>query len=267
VSAAGLRRPGSGGEGAATAARYRGVLFDLFGTLVRFDAERLPLLDMGTERVRTTVGGLGHVLEEWLPGASAPAFLRTLQSVSEEMARARAVDHVELPSRERFRRVLARLGCDHERLPEAAAHLARAHMALIAEATVFPSEHAALLKDLHRCLRLGVVSNFDDTGTAHEILARHGITPYLKVVVISEGMGLRKPHPALVRAGLRGLGLDAGEVLFVGDTYAEDVVAACAAGVDAAWIDARHDGPPGDETPPAYVVRRLPEVATILGTG
>jgi putative hydrolase of the HAD superfamily len=245
--------------------RYRGVLFDLFGTLIAFDVDRLPELDLGTERVRTTVGGLGDVLGEWLPGIPAPVFLRELLAVSDEIARARAVDHVELPSRERFRRTLVRLGCDGGRLSEAAVHLARAHMALIAAATTLPPAHGALLRRLHGRYRLGVVSNFDDTGTAHDILRRHGIAPYLDTVVISEGLGLRKPHPALVRAGLRGLGLEACEVLFVGDTYGEDVAAARAAGVDAAWLDVHAAGVPAGELPPHYVVRTLSEVAAFLG--
>jgi len=51
-------------------APYRGVLFDLFGTLVSFDVQRLPELDSGRERVRTTVGALRDVLAEWAPGVS-----------------------------------------------------------------------------------------------------------------------------------------------------------------------------------------------------
>ena len=46
-------------------ARYRGVLFDLFGTLVHFDAGRLPTLAVEGQRLRTTVGGLTALLEEY----------------------------------------------------------------------------------------------------------------------------------------------------------------------------------------------------------
>ena len=244
---------------------YRGVLFDLFGTLVAFEPVRLPEIVIAGAPVRSTIGGLGALLAEWVPGASAEAFWQALMTVSEEMAVARATDHVELPSRERFRRALERIGCDEPALSEAAVHFSRRHMAMIAQATVFPARHAEVLAAVRARCRVGVVSNFDDTGTAYEILSRHEILPQLDTVVVSEALGLRKPHPALVRAGLRGLGLGAGDVLLVGDTFAEDVAAARAAGVDAAWLDTGRRGPPPGVSFPRHVLRALDEVLGIVG--
>ena len=246
---------------------YRGVLLDLFGTLVHFDARRLPELPVGDERVRTTVGALGPLLAEWVPGVTPEAFWPVLLAVSEEMARARVEQLLELPSRERFRRALERVGCGEASVGEAAVSLSRAHMAAIVAATVFPAEHAALLVALRRSYRLGVVSNFDDTGAAYDILARHGVLPLLDTVVVSEALGLRKPHPALVRTGLRGLGLPPHEALFVGDTFADDVGAATAAGTDAAWIDARGAGVPDGAPAPRYVLRALADLRGILECG
>ena len=243
---------------------YRGILFDLFGTLVHFDVACLPTLDFDGQMRRTTVGGLVAALREWVPGATPEAFARALFAVSEEMARARAYDHVELPSRERFRRALERVGCDDGRLAEAAVDLSRRHLALIAGATVFPPAHATLVASLRGRLRLGVVSNFDDTAAAYDILLRHGIAGALDTVVVSEALGLRKPDPALLRVGLRGLGLAADEVLFVGDTLGEDVAGARAAGVDVAWIDVAGQGVPADGPEPRYVIRTLPEVLAFL---
>lgn len=245
-------------------APYRGVLFDLFSTLILFERERLPEMEIGGRRQRTTVANLGSLLARWAPGVSREDFLESIITVSDEMARARRDELVELPSRERFRRALERVGCDDAVRDEAAVHLSRAHMAAIADATVFPPEHAALLLALRPRYRIGVVSNFDDTATAYEILIRHGILSQVDTVVISEAVGLRKPHPALVRVGLDALGLAPHEVLFVGDTFGEDVAAAHAAGVDVAWIDLRGDGPPGTARPAEYTVRALPELAPIL---
>jgi len=247
-------------------APYRGVLLDLFGTLITFEPGRLPEMQVGSERVRTTVAGLAASLATWAPGTTPEGFLQALVAVSDEMARGRTSDHVELPSRERFRRALERVGCDDTRLAEAAVHLSRAHMALIATATILPDGHRALLEALRPRYRLGLVSSFDDTATAYEILRRHGLLAYLDSVVVSETLGLRKPHPALVRAGLVDLGLGADEVLFVGDTFAEDVLGARAAGVDAAWIDARGGGVPDGATPPRFRLRGLCELAPLLVT-
>src|SRR5262245_49579618 len=247
-------------------AAYRGILFDLFGTLVTFDLRRLPTLDVRGEAVRTTVGALVPLLGEWVGGVEPAAFVGALRAVSEEMAHARAPDHVELPSRERFRRALIRVGCDERVLLEAAVHLSRVHLGCIAAATVLPTAHAELVASLRPRLRLGVVSNFDDTATAYDILSRHGLLAQLDTVVVSEAVGLRKPHPAALRAGLRGLGLAPRDVLFVGDTFGEDVAAAHAAGVDVAWIDAAGSGVAPHERPPRYVLRALPELAAALGS-
>src|SRR5207253_2039197 len=118
-------------------------------------------------RHRTTVGGLGPALAEWVPGVALADFAHALLAVSDELARARAVDHVERPSRERFRRALARVGCAAGALSEAAVDLSRAHMALIAAATVLPPAHAELLAALGTRYRLGPVRHFADTGTAY----------------------------------------------------------------------------------------------------
>ena len=84
-------------------APYRGVLLDLFGTLITFEPGRLPEMQVGSERVRTTVAGLAASLATWAPGTTPEGFLQALVAVSDEMARGRTSDHVELPSRERFR--------------------------------------------------------------------------------------------------------------------------------------------------------------------
>jgi FMN phosphatase YigB (HAD superfamily) len=244
---------------------YRAILLDLFGTLITFDADRLPEMEVRGRRLRTTVGALAGPLAQWVPEVAPAEFLAALLGVSEAMARARAYDHVELPSRERFRRALERVGCDEDRLPEAAVHLSRAHMAAIAAATVLPPAHAALLAALQARFRLAVVTNFDDTATAYDILLRHGIASMVGTIVVSEALGLRKPHPAVVRAALYGLEVVPEEALFVGDTFAEDVAGARAAGVAAAWIDARGTGVPADQPPPRHVLGALPELGAILG--
>lgn len=244
--------------------RYRGVLFDLFGTLITFEPSRIPVLRLGERSFPATVAGLGTELARWLPGVSVEQFWEQLLAVSAEMADARGADYVELPSRERFRRTLERCGCDDGTQAEAAVDLSRRHMGMIVGATVFPPSHAAVLATARAAGAVGLVSNFDDTGSAYEILRRHDILPHLDTVVVSEATGLRKPHPALVRVGLRGLGLDPADVLFVGDTFHEDVVAARAAGVDVAWIDTHGRGVPDGGPQPTYVVRALPEVSALL---
>ena len=246
------------------AGRYRGMLFDLFGTVITFDAGRLPELTVLGERVRSTVGGLGDRLADWVPDTSPAEFWRALMTVSETMARVRAEDHVELPSRERFRRALELVGCEDERMLEAAVDLSRAHMAMIVHTTVLPPGHRGVLEAARARGPVALVSNFDDTGSVYDILRRHGIIGYFDTVVVSEAVGLRKPEPALVRIALRSLELDPTDALLVGDTFEEDVAAARGAGVDTAWIDRHGSGVPSGASPPTYVLRALTDVLPIL---
>lgn len=244
--------------------RYDGVLLDLFGTLVLAEPERLPVLRVGATSVRSTVPALVGLLATYAPGVGPEPFWQALAGVTEDMTRRRLRDHVEEPSRERFRRALARVGCDARICSEGGAALARAHHRVLAEATVVPAAHTALLDELRRRHRLAVVSNFDDTGSAYDILSRHGILPHVDAVVVSESLGVRKPHPLIVETALRMLECRPEAAVLVGDTFAEDVGAAHAAGIDAGWIDRDGRGVPPGSRPPRFVLRALPELREVL---
>jgi len=244
--------------------RDRAILLDLFGTLVLPDAERLPVLRIGGSSVRTTLPDLAGLLAHYAPGVDLVAFWHALAGVSEEVARQRARDHVEEPSRHRFRRALARVGCDQRACEEGGAALARSHHRTLGAATLLPPGHTALLDDLRHSARLAVVSNFDDTGSAYDILHRHGILARVDAVVVSESLGVRKPHPLMVETALRCLELPAEAALLAGDTFGEDVGAAHAAGIDAAWIDHAGIGVPMGARPPRFILRALPELLAVL---
>jgi HAD superfamily hydrolase (TIGR01509 family) len=243
---------------------YRAVLFDLFGTLIRVDAAAVPEIVLDGRPVRSTLGVWHGLLERVLPGVGVDAFARALRDASADLERERGEGHVELPTRERFRRALVRLGRDGGDAPETAALFSRAHMRAIADATRFPAEHAEVLAHAARRGPVAVITNFDDTGTAHAILARHGILGRLRCVVVSETVGLRKPHPALVRIALRELDVSPDEAVMVGDHLSEDVGAATAAGVDAIWIDAHGAGQSDIRPAPRHIVRTLPQIVPLL---
>ncbi|MFN8543294.1 MAG: HAD family hydrolase [Candidatus Binatia bacterium] len=248
-------------------ASYRAVLFDLFGTLLTVSPERLGELTIGPARVRSTLGSLTPAVRRWIPDATPEALWAALATATRELGIERGPEHREFPSRERFRRALHGLGVDASSASEAAVHLSRAHLGRLAAATDVPESHRALLAAVASRYRVALVSNFDDTATVLTILRAHGIERHLPVVVVSETVGVRKPNPAIVRVALAELDVAPGEALLVGDTFAEDVIGAHAAGVDAAWIDAGGAGVPPGASPPRHVVRALPEMAAILGVG
>jgi putative hydrolase of the HAD superfamily len=86
-------------------------------------------------------------------------------------------------------------------------------------------------------LRLVCVSNWDVS--LPEVLARCGLAGGLDGIVTSAEVGSRKPNPAIFTPALRLAGCSAAEAVYVGDTPAEDVEGARAAGIRALLIDRR----------------------------
>ena len=82
-------------------------------------------------------------------------------------------------------------------------------------------------------------------------LRNQGLPEVVEVVVTSGEVGLAKPHPRVFEVALEELGMDASEVLMVGDSYEEDIVPAAGLGMnsvlklndrdpDPAWVLASH---------------------------
>jgi FMN phosphatase YigB (HAD superfamily) len=61
-------------------------------------------------------------------------------------------------------------------------------------------------------------------------------------VVISEEVGIAKPDPRIFAPALRAVGVEAGDVLYVGDSVTSDMAAARNAGMDFCWLNP--DGAP-----------------------
>lgn len=242
--------------------KFRAVVFDLFGTVVQF-APRVPTMQVAGTQWRSTMGWLRPAVEELLPEIVFERLLEALLAVTEEIVRNRPPEYVEVPSRERFRRALLHLGIAPARAMELAERFSLAHMGHLASTVFLPDGHAELLADLSRSFALGLVSNFDHGPTARRLLDEHGVSKFFGSIVVSDGYGRRKPHPSIFLACLREIGVDAADALYVGDSMADDVVGAHAAGLRVAWIDARAEGASGREQPD-YIVRRLVDLREVL---
>jgi putative hydrolase of the HAD superfamily len=243
---------------------YRAVLFDLFGTLVHFDAA-VPAVNVAGTEWRTTMEWLRERVGEELPGVPFDEFLAAVLAVTAEIVRGRPPHFHEVRSEERFRRALERLGRKGRAAEAAAARLCAVHMSHLAGQTSLPAENRFLLQALKGRVKIGLVSNFDHGPTCHAILRHEGIADLFDATLVSVDFGRRKPHPAIFHEALRQLGAAAGEALFVGDTPADDVEGALGAGLDAAWLDAKGRGSYEGVRPPTHRIARLVEVGPLLG--
>jgi putative hydrolase of the HAD superfamily len=105
----------------------------------------------------------------------------------------------------------------------------------------FDDARDALLAVRARGVRVVAVSNWDVS--VLEVLERTGLAPLLDSAVCSAVAGAAKPAPEIFAQSLAIAGVAAGEALHVGDSVAEDVVGARAAGIEAVLIDRDGDGP------------------------
>ena len=231
------------------------LLFDLFGTLVFFDDSRVPTMEIGGRRVPMTITGLPQILSEILPDLPIEQFLaelrRTAQAVIEEKRRA----GIEIPTRVRFERTLARLGVPDALTQTLALRMASLHMDTLARSVVCPPGRPELLAGLAKSHRLALLSNFDDGATARRVLAEAGLAPYFEIIVISEEEGIRKPVREIFERACRRMSVRPADCLYIGDTIVEDIEGAHGAGLSALWIRAA-----GEDAPPPAAVGVLPDV-------
>ena len=98
----------------------------------------------------------------------------------------------------------------------------------------FPDAAPALAELRWLGLRLVCVSNWDVS--LPQVLERCGLGGALDGVVTSAAAGVRKPDPAIFEPALALAACPPADALYVGDTPAEDLVAARAAGIPALLI-------------------------------
>jgi putative hydrolase of the HAD superfamily len=91
-----------------------------------------------------------------------------------------------------------------------------------------------------RGLKLVVVSNWD--ASLHDVLERLDLAPLFAGVLTSAETGERKPAPGMFERALRLVATDPARAIHVGDSLAEDVLGARAAGIEPVLI-ARDGGP------------------------
>jgi HAD superfamily hydrolase (TIGR01509 family) len=244
---------------------YRALFFDLFDTLVRFERDRLPEIQIKGKTVRSTAGQLHAVLARHVPAVTLEACYAALLTSWQEAERLRAIDHREVSARERFSFFFPALGLDPATLPAGLdSALIEAHRRELAKAASLPPHHRPLLERLARRHRLAVVSNFDYSPTAVGILEAAGVRDLFAAVVVSDEVGWRKPRADIFHEALRRTGADARATLFVGDRVDIDVAGAHGVGMDSAWINPAREALPAGLAPPSYEIRDLAELEDII---
>jgi len=247
--------------------RYKAVVIDLFDTLVNWNVEAIPLMKWRGREIRSTTPLLVSALETALGGRfDRDAFAEAHASVYSEIFSARAkTDAIEITCLERFSRTLKLLGVDQDTAAPLAESLRRIHMGRVREVTSAPAPRIDAMKRIARHLRVGLVSNFDDSETGHLIMDDTGIRALFEAVIISADIGYRKPNPIIFKKILELMALAPADVLFVGDTPLDDVLGSKGVGMHSAWIRTRDRELPEGIPAPDIVISDLAELPDALG--
>jgi putative hydrolase of the HAD superfamily len=100
---------------------------------------------------------------------------------------------------------------------------------------VFDDVRPTLLALRQRGIKLGIISNWDER--LRPLLGKLGLSEFFEAIIISHEVGHLKPAKEIFLAAVRELGFAPGAILHVGDSFAEDVQGAEAAGMKGSWLD------------------------------
>ncbi len=108
-----------------------------------------------------------------------------------------------------------------------------------------------------------LVSNF--YGNIATVLDEFGFSGLFDSIVESAVVGVRKPNPMIFTLGVEALGMEAGKVLVVGDSYDKDIEAAKKAGCQTIWIKGEpwNDGEQADTSSADRIIERIEELEGI----
>jgi HAD superfamily hydrolase (TIGR01549 family) len=247
--------------------RYKAVVIDLFDTLVTWNPDGLPLMQFRGREIRSTTPLLYSTLETALgKDFDREKFSEAHASVYSDIFSERArTDAVEITCLERFARTLKILNVDDSIAAPLAEDLRRIHMARVREVTKAPPARIDAMKKIAEHHRLGLISNFDDSETGHQIMRDTGIRELFTSVIISADTGYRKPNPLIFKKLLDAMRLEPADILFVGDTPLDDVLGSKGVGMHSAWIRTRNRELPEKIPAPDIIVQDLAELPAALG--
>lgn len=220
----------------------RAVLFDALGTLVALEPPGPRLRAALIERAGVDVG------ERAAREAFAAEIAYYLDHHTEGDSVA-GLEHLRDDCAAVLHEALGVAGLDRD--------VVRAAMLASLRFTAFPDAAPALRELRRRGLRLVVLSNWDRS--LPERLDEAGLLALVDETVASAEAGAAKPAPGAFEAALERAGVGAVEAVHVGDSLANDVEGARAAGVRAVLLERECEPPGGVEC-----VRRLTDLLALL---
>jgi len=247
--------------------QVRGVLFDLFNTLVLLendDAFYAPSLRKSYDYL--VKNGINVPFEEFVR-----VYFEVRDKLYEETNQTLEDPHFNI----RISRTLKRLGYNVKVSDPTIVGAGEAFCKEFLKYTLLDEDALFVLDRLKGKFRLGIVSNLSIPECVPELLKKFNLDRYFDVVVISGAINRRKPSPDIFRKALETLGLKPNETVFVGDTPGIDIKGARAVGLKTILIE-RPPPPKGssslsyeipgarEKAQPDNVIKSLREILPIV---
>jgi HAD superfamily hydrolase (TIGR01509 family) len=121
-----------------------------------------------------------------------------------------------------------------------------------------------VVKKLSRKFRIGVVSN-GLPDVQYRKLETMGLYDLFSCIVLSEVIGIRKPDPTIFQKAASLIHVKRAECLYVGDSYANDVIGAKNAGMQACWLNPELIKPQDETMKADFIISKLAELPALLG--
>ncbi|MGN7455405.1 HAD family hydrolase [Paenibacillus pasadenensis] len=122
---------------------------------------------------------------------------------------------------------------------------------------------AQLLASLRPYYRLGIVSNGKDAIQRGK-LERTGLARWFESILVSESAGCRKPQREIFAMGLRELGVQPEQALFVGDHPVNDIQGAYFSGMKTVWLRSSQAWPDEAAALPDAVISELAQLPAAI---
>lgn len=216
----------------------RAIYFDLDDTLCGY-------WEASTKALRQTFDthAPGQLATDVLIDHWAAAFREFIPEIKSERWYADYLKRGEITRTEQMRRALNKAGLDDEAM---ANQLSQTYLECRDRNLALFPDALFVLDRLKALYPLGLITNGPADVQRMEILTL-GIGQYFSNFFIEGEVGFGKPEAEVFRRAAAAVSLDPSQILFVGNSYAHDILPAIAAGWKTAWMRRPSDVPPSSK--------------------
>ncbi len=218
---------------------YKNIIFDLFDTLILFKPELLPEIKVNGVVHHSTGLDVYSVFNIYYDEYSFENFYNYFNDSYKKFQELKNIDNREYHNSQRFHIMLDDMGLEYN--SEIINNLVISHMDSLEKSMVFPKIHMDILEYLKKkAYNLSILSNFDYSPTAYNLLDKYDITTYFDTILISDIFGWRKPDIKIFEYAIKQNNLNRSNTVFIGDDMERDIKGAYNANIDSIYINLKN---------------------------